>query len=103
MDMGAQEMLENFGIIFFDIILLIVAAILVPTAFKIAKSLGDILNSLKAFTSSLKSLCDEMKAVSEELTEARVRDNSMSKDIEHLKEIIKGHIESDTLQNIEKR
>ena len=83
--------MHDLALIGFDIALLIIAVVLVPSSLKVIKILNDILDGTKLFTTSLSALCESIKTITSELTEARIRDVNLRNDINSLRERIDSH------------
>ena len=71
---------------------ILVGGVLIPIGWRISSSLSKIFGSLKSFTESLNTLCTTMKDVTTELTEARLRDETIKNEISNIKEALGEHV-----------
>ena len=74
---------------------ILVGGVLIPIGWRISSSLSKIFSSLKIFTESLNSLCTTMKEVTTELTEARLRDETLKNEINNIKESLTEHVKEE--------
>lgn len=77
--------MNNWGLIGFDIALLIIGVVLVPTGIKTVSVLNDILNNMRDFTKSLSNVCETMKDISNQLKDAHIRDVNLKNEIRNIK------------------
>ena len=67
----------NWGVIGFDIAMLIVAGLLIPIGIKIISVLNSLLVSIKNVSSMTEKACESVAAIHKELTNAHLRDKDL--------------------------
>ena len=80
-----MESIQGLGVIIFDILLVVIAAILIPIGIKVVNVLSSLLNIGNKSIESLEIITNTQKEIVDELIDVKIRDTHMRHEIEALK------------------
>ena len=80
-----MESIQGLGVIIFDILLVVIAAILIPIGIKVVNVLSSLLNIGNKSVESLEIVTTTQKEIVDELIDVKIRDTHMRHEIEALK------------------
>ena len=80
-----MESIQGLGVIIFDILLVVIAAVLIPIGVKVVNVLSSLLSIGNKSIESLEIITNTQKEIVDELIDVKIRDTHMRHEIEALK------------------